>query len=507
MIFKTITERAYTALIVTTFLFIFSIVTIKFFIPKTIWMAYNFPYPTEYYTPKKIFGVIVVTLLLFFIFLMYYRLVIVKLNTLSTTVVCFGYMIIIAASEIIITSIAFNPVIGDYAIIKEGIVSFFQGDYKFLDMNQLRLYPYNTHIVLIGGCVAKLLGSVDLSMKVLPIILITGSLILNALIVKKVTNFRGAHISIVISVLNIMIYWQAPVFYTHTLVIFFISATMYAYLCLKTANTKSKQIVWWSALGFFAACTYIIRPTALAVAMAIIIENIFRYRKSHSLKALSSVLFCMLLIVSFNSITTKLNLNTDNNIEKIPYSHWIKMGLNEQTYGVWNQSDADYISKMKNTKEMDEHNREIIVQRLKEFGVGGYIEHLNEKIEREWVSSQFSMYRIGEWFEQKNDKITNTVLNYNSTSYKVFDLYSYVIKLFLLLGTLAAIMFYRKINEMEAEVLRISMTSILITFVFLLLWETAPHYSYEAFAFMNIPASLGFYKLFTVLSRKNENSQ
>lgn len=27
--------------------------------------------------------------------------------------------------------------------------------------------------------------------------------------------------------------------------------------------------------------------------------------------------------------------------------------------------------------------------------------HLNEKIEREWVSSQFSMYRIGEWFEQK----------------------------------------------------------------------------------------------------------
>ncbi|PEJ37284.1 hypothetical protein COE78_02055 [Bacillus pseudomycoides] len=77
-----------------------------------------------------------------------------------------------------------------------------------------------------------------------------------------------------------------------------------------------------------------------------------------------------------------------------------------------------------------------IVQRLKDFGVAGYTSHLNEKVEREWVSSQFSMYRIGEWFEQKNDKITNIVSNYKTTSYKVFALYSYVIKLFILLAFL-----------------------------------------------------------------------
>ncbi|WJE51636.1 glycosyltransferase family 39 protein [Bacillus cereus] len=505
MFIKNAAGRFYTTLVLTTFFIIFSIIAIKFFIPKTIWMVWDFPYPTEYYTPKKVFIVIVTALILFSLFFMYYKFVISKLNLMYTNVAITGYVLIILASELFITSIAFNSVVGDYAIIKEGIVSFFAGDSKFLEMGQLRFYPYNTHIVLIGGYFAKLLGSVDLSVKVLPILSITGSIILNTLTVKKVTNFKAAHISIVLAVLNVLIYWQAPVFYTHTLVVFFISATMYAYLCLKTADTKRKKIVWWGVLGIVAACTYVIRPTALAVAIAILFENIFKYRKAYSFKVLSSVMFCILLIAGFKGVTTKFNLSTDNDIEKIPYSHWVKMGLNEQTYGVWNQSDVNYISDMHSTKEMDEHNKKIIVQRLKELGFTGYMSHLNEKIEREWVSSQFSMYRIGEWFEQKNDKITNIVSNYKTTSYKVFNLYTFIIKLLILLSTLAVVILYKKLNEKEAEVLRISLASTLIIFVFLLLWETAPHYTYEAWAFMNIPAALGLHKVFTIFCDKNKS--
>lgn len=503
---KDITERTYSTLVVMTFLLVFSMVTIKFFIPKTIWMQGDFPYPTDYYTLKDVFVVTVSVLAFFALFMMYYKMVISKVNVLSTSVLLSIYMLIIVASEIVITSIAFNPVVGDYAIIKEGIVSVFNGDKHFLEMGQLLFYPYNTHIVLIGGYFAKLLGSVDLAVKLLPIITITGSIIFNALIIKKVTNLKGAHISIVLAVLNVLIYWQAPVFYTHTLVIFFISATMYAYLCLKTANTRNKRIFWWVMLGFFAACTYIIRPTALAVAIAILLENIFRYRKEYSLRVLSSFGFCLVLIVAFNNITTALNLSTDNEKEKIPHTHWVKMGLNEQTYGVWNQQDSDYIADMNSTKEMDEHNKEVIVDRLQDLGFVGYMKHLNEKIEREWVSSQFSMYRVGEWFEQKNDKVTNIVSNYDSNLNKCFNIYSYVIKLFLFLSILVAIMFYKKMNNTETEVLRISMLSTFIVFVFLLLWETAPHYTYEAFAFMNVPASLGLYKLFTMLNKENKTS-
>ncbi|MGE1031594.1 hypothetical protein ACQGS5_18175, partial [Bacillus sp. GKis3/1] len=416
-------------------------------------------------------------------------------------------IIIILTMEIIITSIAFNPVVGDYAILKQGIVSVFNGDKKFLEMGQLLFYPYNTHIVLLGGYFAKLVGSVDVAIKILPIACITGSIILNVLIVRKITNFKVAHISIVLSVLNIFIYWQAPVFYTHTLVIFFISATMYTYLCLKTAETKRRKITLWILLGFFAACTYIIRPTALAVALAIVIENIFKFRKAYSVKVLSSVLFCLILIVSFKGITTKLNLSTDNEIEKIPFTHWVKMGLNKDTYGVWNQADSVYIDdeNMKNTKDMNEHNKEVIVQRFNELGVMGYVQHLNEKITREWVSSQFSMYRIGEWFEQKNDTVTHYVSNYSTTNYKIVTIYSYVIKLFVYIAVIAAVILYKKKDENESEVIRITIISTLGVFAFLLLWETAPHYTYEAFAFMNIPASLGLYKLFMIFNKEKQN--
>ncbi|AIY77709.1 hypothetical protein NT98_1467 [Bacillus cereus] len=132
----------------------------------------------------------------------------------------------------------------------------------------------------------------------------------------------------------------------------------------------------------------------------------------------------------------------------------------------------------------------------------GYVQHLNEKITREWVSSQFSMYRIGEWFEQKNDTVTHYVSNYSTTNYKNVTIYSYVIKLFVYIAVLAAVIFYKMKDENESEVIRITIISTLGVFAFLLLWETAPHYTYEAFAFMNIPASLGLYKLFTIFNNK-----
>lgn len=507
MTVREIVNRAYPIIVKVLFLCIFSMIVSKFFIPKIILMSGEFPYPTEEYTTRKVGIVIAATLLLFALFFMYYKWVINTMKRTYTNIMITLGIIIILTMEIMITSIAFNPVVGDYAILKQGIVCVFNGDNQFLEMGQLLFYPYNTHIVLLGGYFAKLIGSVDVAIKILPIACITGSIILNVLIVRKITNFKVAHISIVLSVLNIFIYWQAPVFYTHTLVIFFISATMYTYLCLKTAETKRMKITLWILLGIFAACTYIIRPTALAVALAILIENIFKFRKEYSVKVLSSVLFCLILIVSFKGITIKLNLSTDNEIEKIPFTHWVKMGLNKATYGVWNQVDSVYIDdeNMKDTKDLDEHNKKVIVQRFNELGIMGNVQHLNEKITREWVSSQFSMYRIGEWFEQKNDTVTHYVSNYSTTNYKIITIYSYVIKLFVYIAVLAAIILYKKKDENESEVIRITIMSTLGVFAFLLLWETAPHYTYEAFAFMNIPASLGLYKLFMIFNKEKQN--
>lgn len=67
-------------------------------------------------------------------------------------------------------------------------------------------------------------------------------------------------------------------------------------------------------------------------------------------------------------------------------------------------------------------------------------------------------------------------------------------------------MFYKKKDENESEVIRIRIISTLGVFAFLLLWETAPHYTYEAFAFMNIPVSLGLYKLFMIFNKEKKNA-
>ncbi|MEH7855298.1 hypothetical protein V7652_22735, partial [Bacillus thuringiensis] len=148
MTLKKIVNRAYPIIVMTVFLSIFSMIVSKFFIPKTILMSGEFPYPTEEYTPKKVAAVIALTLLLFVLFFMYYKLVINKMKRTYTNIMIALGIIIILTMEIIITSIAFNPVVGDYAILKQGIVSVFNGDNQFLEMGQLLFYPYNTHVVL-----------------------------------------------------------------------------------------------------------------------------------------------------------------------------------------------------------------------------------------------------------------------------------------------------------------------------------------------------------------------
>ncbi|TKI99057.1 hypothetical protein FC699_02500, partial [Bacillus wiedmannii] len=75
MTLKKIVNRAYPIIVMTVFLSIFSMIVSKFFIPKTILMSGEFPYPTEEYTPKKVGAVIAATLLLFALFFMYYKLV------------------------------------------------------------------------------------------------------------------------------------------------------------------------------------------------------------------------------------------------------------------------------------------------------------------------------------------------------------------------------------------------------------------------------------------------
>ena len=75
-------------------------------------MSSEFPYPTEEYTTIKVSIVIAATLFLFALFFMYYKWVISTMKRTYTNIMITLGIIIILTIEIIITSIAFNPVVG-----------------------------------------------------------------------------------------------------------------------------------------------------------------------------------------------------------------------------------------------------------------------------------------------------------------------------------------------------------------------------------------------------------
>lgn len=70
------------------------------------------------------------------------------------------------------------------------------------------------------------------------------------------------------------------------------------------------------------------------------------------------------------------------------------------------------------------------------------MKHLDEKVGWIRVSSQFSNYRIRARYEQRDGWLLEVVSDNDTIHYTFFNIYSFIIKLLLLIGTLFAIFHY-----------------------------------------------------------------
>ena len=246
---------------------------------------------------------------------------------------------------------------------------------------------------------------------------------------------------IIFSAILMPSYWSATP-YTDTLTLIFPAITLYIFLCIQAKTRLLDKSVLAALLGLIIVIGYQIKPTTIITPIAIMIYIALRFifskrLSSFSIKNITPLLVsilsfgafsvCILFLINTSGVLTFDFINSSE--QKRPISHFIMMGLKESyrdygqpLYGAYTYND-DLLTTVDKRPGMSNKiaNKEII-NRLKAYGVLGYLEYLNNKAI--WIFSDGTFFSYGEG-QQTNylrtkpiNKFIQNTLDKNGAYYK-----------------------------------------------------------------------------------------
>ena len=170
--------------------------------------------------------------------------------------------------------------------------------------------------------------------------------------------------------------------YTDTYSILFPILAFYLYVSKKPKNSGIR----WLFIGLLCIYGSTMKQTVIIVLVAIIIVELVNAIAQKNKKVWKSLLLSfvmilistlpVLMISSFSKDIVGLELNPEADFTVY---HLVMMGLNEETNGVYSQSDVEFSASFSTIEERNAKNLEVIQQRLKNYGFFGYLKFLADK--------------------------------------------------------------------------------------------------------------------------------
>lgn len=337
--------------------------------------------------------------------------------------------------------------------------------------------------------------SYEFALVIFNIISIDASVFLIILVSKKIFEKR---LTIITSILCAMLLLFTPwmnIPYSDTIGMFFVILIFYIYLKVKECKNNIIKYLLASIIGVVALIGYQIKPTNIIVLIAIVIGTLL-YSVKDKKSILNYISIC--LCIFFAMILTKIvydntianievsgvKLSDNENIE-VPFTHFLMMGMQERTieesgtrvYGSYSGDDYEYTLSFETKEERISANIKEVKRRLKNFGVVGYLEFLDNKVN--WILHDGTFFYGGEGgFVSsepiKTNRIAKIIQKYyipNNPEYnKLAHLYE---------GVWLSILFFmvtpilKKEHNKEVFVLRLTIVGIIL---FLMLFEARSRY-------------------------------
>ena len=288
--------------------------------------------------------------------------------------------------------------------------------------------------------------------------------------------------------------------------------TIRVFMC---REKKGGRVLCPLLLGVLAGFGYSLKPQTLipCIAAMLLIFLMMISKKEKGILRTGVIfaisLFFMLFIVSrvlYPSL--RLELNKDKGFS---LSHYLMMGLNPETDGVYSNEDTEFTNSIEDPDERKRENLRVAGERLKAYGPGGLAEHLIKKQMVNFSDGSFSWGIDGNFFagpvlgdmpEVKAEGFIRSAIHsfitpegaYYIRWLKVMQL------LWILVITFAALSGARGILKERGAVLSAVMLSIIGLILFELLFEAKARYLFTFLPLFLISAGDG---LFGFLSRKD----
>jgi len=399
----------------------------------------------------------------------------------------------------------------DFGAVYDSAVSYAtKGTFGGLDYYSL--FPNNIALLFILSSFFKIASFIGITNfyfvgLFLNVISIDISILLLYFVIRKKINIKSALFTLVVCSTVLAFFTYTPIYYSDTMSLPYITGMIYIIECIDVDKFNKKpflKVSYYLLASLTCFIGYMLKMTAIICLAGIIIYHLLCDNEflKKNVKKFSIIIVIILLMSIIFKLTITKNIEEKTNVEKIPYTHWIMMGMNSTTMGIYSGDDYNLITySVPTTAERQKINIVEIKKRLKAFGYIGYIKFLADKASITWGD--------GTYFAP--EKLRREVVNYTTlhdyvlTNGEHFNLYytfsqvvHFTIMIFMTISV--AILFKRK----EYNFLFSILLSIFGLFIFLLIWETRSRYLINFIPLFIILAVFGFKSVFEyILKRVN----
>jgi len=306
---------------------------------------------------------------------------------------------------------------------------------------------------------------------------------------------------------------------------------LWLYMKRKREDTDSGR---WALLGFLTWFGYTIKPQTAIMAIAIWLAEIVgvffkteepepageanakakaRRKKRPPKKKLwqfadrlwAFVLTFAVGMVVLNGMVVSASHVSQNRELALGPTHFLMMGLNDQTDGTFSLDDFMLSISIPTAQERRTENLRVSAQRLHSYGLGGLMQHLAKKTLVNYCDGTFAWGMEGEFFKETlPDKDTvfspffKSLFYPDGKRYTSFTTWMQVLWLGLLVGCMGMIGFLLKARETPQELLA-ALLAILGLTLFELLFEARARYLYTYAGVYVLLGIMGWRALFQSL--------
>ncbi len=300
----------------------------------------------------------------------------------SLVIVCLSILLFITEAVVFTRCFFFSD--WDPAAVLDCVYKILHGAKDEISLDYFSAHQNNLTLVFIYAAVLRLAGFFGtesvLSLILFQSLLFTLSGVLLFKIAEESFSFKGAVISWLVFALWIGLNPWLIITYSDAVGLIFPLLTVRLFQ-LYNKNRGSRLIP--CLMGVAAALGYAVKPqTAIVfIASLLILVSLllFSWEKALIRPVMSSVLsfFLMLLIVE-GILIPSLGLKL-NNDKAFGFSHYLMMGLNTETDGVYSNEDTEFTNSIPDPGERRRTNLRVAGERLRSMGPAGLSGHLINK--------------------------------------------------------------------------------------------------------------------------------